>query len=426
MWVSSDEVNPITQDTKSQITDDFKPKMADDIEITFFKEDERGKFYLARNPRDQRYVKLHQAGVTLVQKLDGTKSISELQKESEIEVKDFVFILAKAGFLEGIKTLKKKEPFYTVKIPFFRANSKPLKKLYESMYWMGSKPFKIFYALFVGSGLLLFFIYFDEIFASTLLNFDLTMPLTPLLIIMVMFYVVEFAHEFAHTGTSYYYGAEPGDVGIVFHFLIGFFYVETPDTRKISDRGNMVVFLAGPLTSLFAAEVCTYVFLLTDFMPLVWGGAAFFWHISTLITLCPFMQTDGYYVLQHKLKFPNLFTHAIKFIRLNILRLFGMIQKEEYNRKMGVHTERERIILKVFSSLLLIQIGILVYFFFFMALRINMFNVIQLAPVILFTDHPYGIKGYVLLGSYCLSLGFATVAATLTTYRFFKRGEEAW
>jgi hypothetical protein len=103
-----------------------------------------------------------------------------------------------------------------------------------------------------------------------------------------------------------------------------------------------------------------------------------------------------------------------------------MIQKEEYNKKMGVHTERERIILKVFSSLLLIQIGILVYFFFFMALRINMFNVIQLAPVILFTDHPYGIKGYVLLGSYCLSLGFATVAATLTTYRFFKRGEEAW
>jgi hypothetical protein len=418
-------VNPITEEI-THITNDFKPILADDIEITFFKEDERGTFYLARNPRDQRYIKLHQAGVDLVQKFDGETSISHLQKDAEIPVKDFVLVLAKAGFLKGIKTIKKEEPFYTVKIPFFRTDSEPLKKLYKSMYWMGSTPFKLFYAVFVGGGFLLFLINFDEIFSSTLLNFDLTMPLTPLLIIMAMFYIVEFAHEFAHTGTSYYYGAEPGNVGIVFHFLVGFFYVETPDTRKLSDKGNMMVFLAGPLTSLFAAEVCTYIFLFTDSMPLVWGGAAFFWHISTLITLCPFMQTDGYYILQHKLKFPNLFTHAIKCIRLNIFRLFGVITKEEYNKKMGIHTQRERIILKGFSALLLIQIGVLIYIFFFMAVKVNMFKVIQLAPVILFTDHLYGIKGYFLLGSYCLSLTFATVAATLTTYRFFKRGEEAW
>jgi len=421
-------VNPITatQKLSQKITEDFKPRTAGDIETEFFKEDERGKFYLARNPRNQRYLKLHEEGVTLLKRLDGKKSISELQEGSEIKVKDFVLILARGGFLEGIEPVKKEEPFYTVKIPFFKTNSRVLVRLYKNMYWLGSKPFQIFYALFVGAGLLLFIIHFDEIFSTALLNFDLTMPLLPLLLIMLVFYTVEFAHEFAHTGASYYYGAEPGDVGIVFHFLVGFFYVETPDTRKLSDKGNMVVFLAGPLTSLFAAEVCTYLFLFTDSMPLVWGGAAFFWHLSCLITLCPFMQTDGYYILQHKLKFPNLFSHAIKYIRLNLFRLFRMIRTEEYKKKMSIHTEGERTILRVFSLLLLIQVGILAYMFFFMALKINMFEVIQLAPVILFTDHPYGVKGYVLLGSYCFSLGLLVLAATLTTYKFLKRGEAAW
>lgn len=419
------EVNPIPQNNLSKnITDDFKPKMNDDIEISFFREDTHGKFYLVRNPQNQRYIKVHQIGADLLEKLDGTKSISELQKEySEIPVKDFVTILAKSGFLEGIETQKKEEAFYTVKIPFFKTNSKPFKILYESFRWLGSTPFKIFYILFVGSGFFLFLLHLDEIFNSAILNFDLNVPLIPLLFLTLIFYVVEFAHEFAHSGASYYYGAEPGDVGIVFHFLVGFFYVETPDTRKLSEKGNIMTFLAGPLTSLFAAEVCTYLFLLTDSMPLVWGGSAFFWHLSTFITMMPFMQTDGYYILQYKLKFPNLFKHTVKYLRLNIFRLFGIENKEEYDKMLRIHTEREKKILKIFSILLPIQVGIMMFFFFFMALKIRMFQVIQLAPVILFSDHPYGIKGYVLLISYFFSLGMMSIAAILTIYRFLKKND---
>ena len=415
------------EDTHPKNPDDFKPKAADDIEITFFTEDERGKFYIARNPRDFRYIKLHEKGADLLKNMDGTKTITELQEETpEITVERFVQVLAEEGFLEGLKSKKKREPFYTVKIPFFKTNSKPLITLYKSFYWVGSKPFKVFYTLFCGIGLFLFLLHFDDIFYYTLLNFDLTMPLTPLLIMMCMSYLVEFVHEFAHTGASYYYGAEPGNVGIVFHFLVPFFYVETPDTRKLSERGNIMTFIAGPLGSLFIAEICTYLFLVTDSMPLVWGGAAFFWHVSCLITLSPFMQTDGYFIVQHKLKFPNLLKHALRYLRLNLFRLLRIIPQEDYDTRLKRYTKRELKIMKVFAIFIPVQVSILAYIFFFMAFKISMFDVIQLAPVILFTDHPYGIKGYVLLCAYCFSLIMLTTGASLTLYKFLKKGEVTW
>lgn len=423
--LSKSEVKSIIKDSISHtVTDDLKPTVRTAIEIDFFNTDERGTFYLARNPRNQRYIKLHEKGVFFLKKLDGTKSISELQKEfPDINVKNFVTILAKDGFLEGIKSKKKKEPFYTIKVPLFKSNSKPLINLYKRLYWMGSTPFKIFYSCFVISGFILFILNSKEIFHYTVLAFDLTMPLLPLILIFVIYHLVEFAHEFAHTGASYYYGAEPGDIGLVSHFLVVFFYVETPDTRKLSNRENLVTFLIGPLTSLFAAEVCTYLFVLTDSMPFVWGGSAFFWHMSCVITLAPFMQTDGYYIVQHTLKFPNLFQHAVKYVWLNLGRLVRRIPEKEYTEHVKGYTRKELKIMKIFSIFMPVQIGILVFFFFFMAVKIDMFNVFQLAPVILFSDHLYGLKGYVLLVVYSVGLAKAILIVAFTTYKFFKRGE---
>ncbi|MBU7048229.1 MAG: hypothetical protein HXS54_17485, partial [Theionarchaea archaeon] len=46
------------------LDENFMPKLAEDIEIQFFKSDERGDFFLVRNPRDKRYVKVHESGKT--------------------------------------------------------------------------------------------------------------------------------------------------------------------------------------------------------------------------------------------------------------------------------------------------------------------------------------------------------------------------
>jgi hypothetical protein len=408
-----------------ELGSDFTPKAAQTIETTFFNKDERGTFYLLRNPENQQYIKVHERALTLFKKMDGTRTIAELQEESPVKVKEFVYALARGGFLEGIEQQKKKESFYTIKVPLFKATSKPLLHLYKTFSWLGSTPFKVFYILFVGSGFSLFLLHSREIFHHALFNFDITEPMMPLTLSIIIFYIIEFAHEFAHTGTSSYYGAKPGNVGIVFYFLVVFFYVETPDTRMLSDKGNYMTFLAGPLTSLFAAEVCTFLFLFTDSMPAVWGGNAFFWHISVLITLIPFMETDGYYIIQHKLKFPNLFRHALAYLQLSLFRLFNRITNEEYENTLKGYTKRELKIVKIFAFLIPVEVSILVFIFFFMALNIKMVQVIQLAPVILFADHPYGLKGYILLISYCFTVVAMIFMASFTVYRFLKKDRMA-
>jgi hypothetical protein len=299
--------------------------------------------------------------------------------------------------------------------------------MYKFFSFVSTIPFKIFYVLFVGSGIILFLLYLPETFQYVVKNLDINEPMTPLILVMAMFYVVELAHEFAHTGASYNHGAEPGEVGIVFHFLVAFFYVETPDTRILSPRASLDTFIAGPLTSLFAGAVCTYIFVFTDWYPLVWGASAFFWHMSTAITLSPFMQTDGYYIAQNRLKFPNLFNHAVTYVRLNIFRFFRRVSKEDYENDIKGYTTRELKILKVFAIFMPVQIGILVYFFFFMAMEANLFYVVKMAPVILSSAHTYGIKAYIILLVFSIGLVLGSLVALYSAYKFLKRGRtERW
>jgi hypothetical protein len=103
-----------------------------------------------------------------------------------------------------------------------------------------------------------------------------------------------------------------------------------------------------------------------------------------------------------------------------------IIPQEDYKSRLKRYTKRELKIMKVFAIFIPVQVSILAYIFFFMAFKISMFDVIQLAPVILFTDHPYGIKGYVLLCAYCFSLIMLTTGASLTVYKFLKKGEVTW
>lgn len=419
------ESNP---DLLEGIDENFVPKLADDIEIRFFKKDERGDFFLVRNPRDKRYVKVHESGKSLMDQIDGVKTLGELEKTAgDIDVYRFVDVLAKGGFLSNMEAEKKKEPFYTFKIPLFKSNKPIFLKMYRLFSFVSSTPFKIFYLLFVGSSIIFFLLNVSEAFSYVVKAFDINEPLTPLLLVMLIFYIVELAHEFAHTGASYNYGAEPGDVGIVFHFLVGFFYVETPDTRILSQKGSFGTFIAGPLTSLFAGAICTYLFVFTDYYPEVWGVSSFFWYMSTLITLSPFMQTDGYYIIQNYLKFPNMFSHSVKYLNLNLFRFFRRISKEEYLKALKGYTKRELRIMRAHAMFMPCQIGILVYFFFYMGLKANIFHMMQLAPLILSGDHSYGIKAYVLVIFFSFGIFMGALAGGATLYRFIKKGgKERW
>ncbi|MGD2249881.1 MAG: hypothetical protein PVF58_15850 [Candidatus Methanofastidiosia archaeon] len=407
------------------IPEDFSPQLKPTVEVRPFDTLEEGDFLLLRNPEESRYLKLKKKAHTVLQDMDGTATVSQLQvKYPHIDVGHLVRVLARTGFLTNAEPEQTTGPLYTVKIPFFDTNKAWMKKVYTLLRFTGSNPFLIVYSLFILSGIFLFLRNFHIIVDTAYMNFHLESPLKFLLVSFAIFYVVELLHEFAHTGASYNCGAEPGKLGFVFHFLVAFFYVDTPNTRILDTMGNIKTFIAGPLLSLLAAEISTYIFLFTDFMPVVWATSSFFWHISTVITLSPFMQTDGYYIVQCLVKFPNLLDHSIVYTKTQIKRVFALIKKEEYTKIMSQWSNAQKKFLRIYMVLWPAQTLILSYFFFFSVNKMHALFVIREIPKIFIQHNPYGVKGYFMAVFYMWGIIAGILPAAFTVRKYIlKRGD---
>ena len=404
------------------ICKDFSPQLGSAVEMSPLDTIEDGEFLLLRNPNNMRYVKLKKKADVIIKNMNGQTSVAQLQEMfSDIDVFHLVTVLAKAGFLTGIEAEKYAGPLYTVKIPFIETNKEWMKKIYRSLKFTGSKPFLTIYSLFIISGFMLFLMNFSTISDYAFMNFHLGVPLQYFLALFAIYYVVELAHEFAHTGASYNCGAEPGKLGLVFHFLVAFFYVDTPDTRILDKKGNVKTFIAGPLLSLLAAEISTYIFLFTDSVPIVWASSSFFWHISTAITLAPFMQTDGYYIVQCLGKFPNLLSHSLTYTKTRLQQMFRLITKDKYAAVMSQWNDKQKRFLKVYMVLWPVQTIILTYFFFFSVNKAQVIHVLSAFPEILSLANPYGVKGYFLVVFYTWGLIAGILPVVLTVRKYIKK-----
>ncbi len=404
------------------ICKNFSPQFRSAVEMSPLDTIEDGEFLLLRNPENMRYLKLKKKADVIIKNMNGQTSIVQLQDMfKDTDVFHLVTVLAKAGFLTGVEAEKYSGPLYTVKIPFIDTNKEWMKKIYRFLRLTGSKPFLVIYSLFVLSGFILFLMNFSTISDYAFMNFHLGVPLQYFLAVFAIYYVVELAHEFAHTGASYNCGAEPGKLGLVFHFLVAFFYVDTPDTRILDRMGNIKTFLAGPLLSLLAAEISTYMFLFTDSVPIIWASSSFFWHISTAITLAPFMQTDGYFIVQCLGKFPNLLDHSLAYTKTRIQRVFHLMTKEKYAATMSQWNDKQKRFLKIYMALWPVQTAILVYFFFFSVNKAQVIHVLNAFPEIVSLASPYSIKGYFLVAFYMWGLIAGVLPVVLTIWKYVKK-----
>lgn len=405
----------------AEITADYSPQLKSTVEISPFETIEDGEFLLLRNPENARYLKLKKKADVIIKSMDGNNSVAQLQgMYKDIDVVHLVQTLAKAGFLTGVEAEKYTGPLYTVKVPFFDTNKEWMKKVYHFFKFTGSTPFLVLYSVFVLSGFILFLKNFSTIVEHAYMNFHLGVPLKYFGAVFVIFYIVELVHEFAHTGASYNCGAEPGKLGLVFHFFVAFFYVDTPNTRILGKRGNICTFMAGPLLSLLAAEISTYIFLFTDSMPIVWATSSFFWHVSTLITLSPFVQTDGYYIVQFLAKFPNLLDNSMTYAKTQVKRVFRLMSSEEYSSVMSKWNDKQKKFLRVYMLLWPIQTLILAYFFFFSVNKAQAIQVLKVFPEII-RANPYGSKGYFLLVFYTWGIIAGALPIVLTVRKYIKK-----
>jgi hypothetical protein len=410
----------------------FKPKLISGAEFTFFKEDERGRFYLMKNPENSKYLKLDESGKSATQLLDGSRTLDEidviLKKSWEFDAGKFIEVLARNGFLENVKIQKEKktsEP-YSFQIAVLKADSKFLQKTcYHLRNIYGKRFFTI--APIVSIVFLTFFVLnAKNIFTDAFTLFSYETPVLPFLLALVIFFVTEFCHEFAHIATACNYGCKPGEMGLEFNFGIPLFYAKTLDVRSHEVAKNIRVFLAGPLTTVLIAGFFTILYILTPVWNYLWADLAFFHVLSSLITMSPFIKTDGYYVVQSVLKFPNLFSHSMRYISHIIKRTFKIMSKKDYDEYMDTYSNSERRILKVYSWTSLIGIVSLVLIFVVTLIQMRVIQVILLTGDLLYgQSQAYTLKQYVLWGFYMMSLFFSLVGVTILLAKNLKRRSSA-
>jgi hypothetical protein len=416
-----------SHEEKSQIGPAFKPVLSPDIEITPFKEDERGKFYLVKNKKNLRFLKVHEDAYEALRNFTGANTIADMQHELEekgvpLDLLHLTEILAERGFLENFQTSGPagEHQLLSYKIRVFRLRDDQLDKLCRFFSFAGNRLIKILVASFLMVGLSLFLYNLPHIISDTIAVMSPKTALEPLLLTVPIFLLGEVVHELAHAATYRHYGGTSVDMGFEFHFLIPFFYTGTPELYQMKTREKIAVLIAGPCVSLILAEFFTCLYVINPNWRLLWGVNAFYWNLSTLVTLTPIIQTDGYFIAQSVLKFPNLLDHGmqnlIKFSKL----LFRRISTVDYHEYLSQYSDSERKILKVYTPILLVGVSILIGYFVVLALDFQVATVILLTPMVL-SGAVLNLKTYLLWIVYIANTIILSVGIIGTLLRSIRR-----
>jgi hypothetical protein len=418
-----------SEDTLHKTLNDptFKPVLIDNLETRILKKDERGKMYVLRNPNNSKYVKMHESVFDKLKIFNGENSvedISKTMKEAELPVdgQELVKLLAEEGFIKNISFPQKKDrgDVFSFKIKLFTMTEKSMGALEKAFFFVKTQIFQVFYAAFLVTCFSLFVYNFPSIFSEMISMLSPDTALLPLLVSTLIFYVVEFAHEFAHAVAYYHYGGKTSDIGIEFHFLIPFFYTSTLDATWMKIRDQIIIFMAGPMASLVFAETFTLLFIFEPTFRVVWAANAFFWHLSTLITLSPIIRTDGYFTLQAVAKFPNLLDHGVDTLKKAFQTVMRKVSLKDFREHISQYSAHERRILKFYVPLFPIITFILIYTFVFTVFQIGFIQVLNMTPQII-TGTVQGIKTYVLWLTYVASLVFSFVGVIGTLMNIIER-----
>lgn len=350
---------------------EFKPKLSSNVRVKFLKKDERGEFYVIGITGRKDHLKIHGIGREIVEMLDGNMSISEIEerlreKEIETDVKRFINLLAEKGFLENRPySEKKSERANTALIhyfPLFRKTEPVLNRFYSvsrtffqrrlllSLVAINLVVFSSF-LLSVALGVVnLTEVFFtNDSFGSTITIY--------LFVIMPLLVAI---HEFSHALVCFHYGGRPQEMGIGLFVFMPFFYADTTDAWMLNKRQSILVFLAGPLSTFFIGNLGFLLsFVLSPPYSELSRMVAFGSYLLVLYGFNPLMETDGYFVLQALSNFPNLISHARRYVplwfkmKLRRLSAEGQEQMESYSKQ-------ERKILAFYAPLAFLLTAVLV------------------------------------------------------------------
>lgn len=338
----------------------FKPKLARDVQIRFFKQDERGRFYIIGRKNKKSYLKVHEVGREIVGMLDGNTSVADIEealraKDVEVDLSRFIKLLGEKGFLEDEQALEKQNKTNSLifhHIPLFKRTDPFLKKIYSVFYKFFRRKVFIFLVL---TNLAIFLMFLGALFTGYIqlkdfffIDNSVFFAVTIYLLLIMPFLVV--IHELAHGIVCFHYGGRPQEMGIAFFFFIPVFYMDTTDTWMLNKKQSMMVFLAGPVSTFFIGN---FLFVLSILLPTPYISPlrmiAFGSYLVVLMGFNPMVGSDGYYILQALTDFPNLSSHAWRYVSMWCKRVFSLTSIDSYKEYMTSYSRREKSILNIYA-----------------------------------------------------------------------------
>ncbi len=376
---------------------DSKPRFRREVVIEFYKEDERGLFYVAKieHPSPQ-YVKIHETAKKAIECMDGTKTIEEISEISKLEKEALEYLiehLRKRGFIEGYDPQPDTEEIETIpdtasfRIKLFTPSSWVLKRFSWMRYVVSNKWVGLLYFLFVVAGIIAFSKNINQIIGVMLALGRYTetyFPIQYLVISLVLLYLVELVHEIAHASVYSYYGGKKVEIGLEFHFLIGFFYAKFDDAYSVPRKERAKAIAMGPLTSIFFASLFSILYSTTTVARDLWAIQAFFWYFSTVMISLPTIKTDSYYLLQEFFRFPYLLENSWENLRKLVLVLFRKIKWKEYQEFLSQYSRSEKRAMFLLSFLIPLGFTFQIVLGFFLLVYLYVVDLMLMTPEIVF------------------------------------------
>jgi fumarate reductase subunit D len=344
--------------------DSFAPILASDVKLKFLKEDERGRFYIAAKTKGAAYLRVHEAGKTIMEMFDGHTTLEQIDialrsRDIEVDLHKFVQDLGEKGFIENYPRLgkpSKEAKLRVYNIPLFR-NLEGLSRLAKATLPLSQKPWST--AFIVGNSItfagFLVLALLGTVSLQQLLFLQNSLFLAFIVYILIIIPVLGLLHELAHAVVCHQVGGKPKEIGVAVYLFTFLFYTDTSDAWMLEKKKSIQVFLAGPLMTFFIGNAC---FLLCLILPAPFSQlslmTAFAAYLSVLFGFDPLIESDGYYILQSLVTFPNLHSHAWKYVAAWIKRRIGMLSKEEYQEFVTCYSASERKVLKVYAPVAIV------------------------------------------------------------------------
>lgn len=328
------------------------PKLRDDV--TFSRVVMRGKeTFIAKDPVRRKYLQFDNVGKRFCELCNGENSLQDLATQLGREFTEYDFdqdyVREYVDHLIDMKLIFRDRFEYNVllmeKIRRERENHNTLLHmtfpavdpdnflnwLMEKLKWVATRPFGIFYWIFIFGSYAVLIGNISETWAGISSFYVFTgWSITQIVGLYLTIILIIVIHEFGHGCTCKYYGGDVHQMGFLLIYLINpALYCNVSDSYRFPKKlSRLMVIFGGPLVELFIGSLFVYIWWLTDPKLHIHDFAfkiVLFSSISAWIfNMNPLLRYDGYYALSEVVDIPNLRKRSFEYLGYLFKSIFGL------------------------------------------------------------------------------------------------------